>query len=119
MVARLEQLSTDLSSKGVDVTTLNANIATLQTKINQALSDQGALVSAMQTLQGEAPQMCGQSQGQFMTDLSANRQKVLTFQQDRLAVRTFFVGTIQPELMKIRQTLATTKTPATATPAAN
>jgi maltooligosyltrehalose synthase len=108
MVARLQQLSTNLSAKGVDVTQLNANIATLQTKINQVLSDQSALVSALQTLQGEAPTMCGTSHGQFMSDLMADRQNILKLQQDRLAVRTFFVGTIQPELMAIRQSLATT-----------
>ena len=125
MVARLQQLSTNLSSKGVNVSTLNTNIATLRTDINKVLSDQSALVSAMQTLQGEAPSMCGQSQGQFMTDLTANRQNVLTLQQDRLAVRTFFVGTIQPELMSIRQSLpaatttATTTTATAATPSSN
>ena len=116
MKARLERLSERLASKGIDVTKLNQDIQTLDTKIAKLTQDHDTFIAGLKDVQASAPTACGTSKGEFMGKLLGSRKVSLTVEQDRLDIRSFFQTTIRPDILAIRKQLESQKTTASTTP---
>lgn len=102
---RLTNIATRLKGDNLDTTTLANDLATLQTKIDKVSTNYASFISALQTLTSSTGPTCGQSQGQFATQLASTRTILLTVRQDRLDVRSYILNTIKPDILALRQQL--------------
>ncbi|MEI7891299.1 MAG: hypothetical protein WCI36_05035 [bacterium] len=112
MQARLSRLLARLKAAGADTTQLEADIATLQTKIDKLTADQA---SFMATLGETQAFVCGKSEGEFKGKLEEARKVPELIKQDRQDIKNFFETTIKADLKAIRATLAAQKEVATPT----
>lgn len=110
MKARLDRLTSRLDSAGADTTKLKADIVILNGKIDKLNSDYASFIDQLKQTQTLT---CGQSQGEFMGKLGDARKQLPLIMQDKQDIKTFFQGTIKPDLLAIRQKLAEQKTTTT------
>lgn len=110
MSARLERLAERLEAKGADTTKLEADIKTLNEKINKLFADHDAF---MKTLTDSSATICSEQTGEVRSELKAKigeaRKAIATVHEDRLDIKNFFQKTIKPDIMAIRKQLASQK----------
>lgn len=107
LINRLTSLSEKLKNKGVDTTELNADIATLQTKIDSFNTD---LTTYKQAVSDLAEMDCKTDPDGFKASLEAARAAREKVTQDSLAIRGYVNDTIKPLLKTIRAQLEADKT---------
>ncbi len=102
---RIGDLVTKLEGKSCDVTTLKADL----TKFDSLIADFAAAFRDFNTsMQATKEYRCGESEGKFASSAQTARQKNQTLREKALAVKTYFTGTIQPELsQKVKACLPT------------
>ncbi|MEI6326828.1 MAG: hypothetical protein WCO78_01770 [Candidatus Roizmanbacteria bacterium] len=96
---RVQARLTALKARGIDVTTLEANLVTLQTKIDKLTTDHTAY---MEKLKATKAFVCGQSQGEFKTALEAARDAQKVVFTDAKDIIAFIKDTLKPNLEAIR-----------------
>lgn len=102
LLTRLNDLSARLKVKGVDTTALNADIATLKTKIDTFNTD---LASYKQAVSDLASMDCATDPDGFKASLEAARTALKKVNDDAAAVRSYLNDTIKPLLKTIRTEL--------------
>ncbi len=102
LLSRLNDLSEKLKTKGMDTTSLNADIATLKTKIDTFNTDLTAYKQAVSDLAGMD---CATDPEGFKASLETARTALKKVNDDAVAVRTYLTATIKPLLQTIRGTL--------------
>ena len=107
IVDRLTSLSEKLKNKGVDTTELNADIATLQGKIDTFNTD---LATYKQDVSDLAAMDCKADPDGFKAALEAARAAKQKVHDDGLAIRSYVNDTIKPLLKNIRAELEPKKT---------
>lgn len=102
---RIGDLVTKLEGKSCDVTTLKADL----TKFDSLIADFAAAFRDFNTsMQATKEYRCGESEGKFASSAQTARQKNQALREKALAVKTYFTGTIQPELsQKVKACLPT------------
>lgn len=116
LLNRLTNLSDGLKAKGMDTTSLNADIDTLKTKIDTFNTDLTAYKQAVSDLAGMD---CATDPDGFKASLETARTALKKVNDDALAVRTYLTTTIKPLLVTIRGTLEKSEAeakPSTTTP---
>jgi chromosome segregation ATPase len=99
---RLTDLSTKLKNKGVDTTALDADIATLKTKIDTFNTDLTAYKQAVSDL---ATMDCATDPDGFKASLETARTALKKVGEDAKAVRSYLNDTVKPLLKTIRAEL--------------
>jgi hypothetical protein len=116
MLARMQRLSDRLKAKGIDVSKLEADLITLNGKINKLFSDQE---SFMLTLEAAKSITCSEvdreNSTETKTKIGEARKVFQTLHEDRLDIRNFFKETIKPDILAIRQQIASQETTTTET----
>ncbi len=106
MKTRLTRLSTQLASKGANVTKLNEDIAVLDTKISKMKADHDAFVASLRESQATAAATCeADTLNKVKTKINEARKVSETVKADRADIRNFFNTTIKADLMAIRAEL--------------
>lgn len=103
MKTRLDRLVVKLKAAGADTTTLEADLVTLQAKIDKLNTDQASFMATISETQTFA---CGKSEGEFAEKLGEARKISPLIKQDRQDIRNFFQTKIRPDLQAIRKTLS-------------
>lgn len=101
---RLSNIQVRLKNAGINTDTLSSDLSTLQGDINQVNSDYAKFISGLQSVQSSSA-TCGDSNGQFMTNLKSARTILTTVRADRQTVRSYVTSTIVPEINTLRQQL--------------
>lgn len=109
---RVQERITKLKARGVDVTTLEANLVTLQTKIDKLSADH---VAYMEKLKATKAFVCGQSQGEFKAALEAARDAQKVVFADAKDIIAFIKDTLKPNLEALKALITP---PAKVTPTA-
>lgn len=104
IVAKLKALSTTLAAKNVDVTTLNQDIASLQTKITAFITANNAYQLALSDL---GMLDCKTDPTAFKAALSATRTQQTAVSADAKAVRSYVNDTIKPVLQALKSSTET------------
>lgn len=87
------------NEKGADTTKLEADLKTLDSKIQTFASDYATFIK---TLESTKTLACGNSDGEFKNALALSRTQLATSKQDAAAVRSFIKDTIRPDVQAIR-----------------
>lgn len=96
---RLDTFVTNIKAKGYDTTTLEADIAVLQQKIE----DFNTLIgNSYGELQQTQTYTCGQAEGQFIKSLAKSRQQVRLSHQKAQEIRTFYRDVIRVDLLELK-----------------
>lgn len=104
IVAKLKTLSTTLAAKNVDVTTLNQDIASLQTKITAFITANNAYQLALSDL---GMLDCKTDPTAFKAALSATRTQQTAVSAAAKAVRAYVNDTIKPVLQALKSSTET------------
>lgn len=96
---RVQERITKLKARGVDVATLEANLVTLQTKIDKLTTDHAAY---MEKLKATKAFVCGQSQGEFKAALEAARDAQKVVFADAKDIIAFIKDTLKPNLEALK-----------------
>lgn len=96
---RVSKFIDKLSSQGYDVSKLKSDLVTLDEKIKKFSSDYASYITLLKSTKDYA---CGQSEGQFKGKLSEARKQLQIVHQSALEVRSYFQGTIRPDIQAIR-----------------
>ncbi|MEK7167449.1 MAG: hypothetical protein AAB791_00425 [Patescibacteria group bacterium] len=96
---RLIKFEARLSGKGFDTTTLKADMAVLNGKIDQFAADYGLYMSRLRETQNYA---CGKSDGEFKTKLSESRNLLLKVHEDSKAIREYYASNIKTDLKNLQ-----------------
>lgn len=115
MLARITRLSERLEAKGVDVSTLKTDIATLEIKINKLFSDQDTFMQTLEDAKAVTCTEADQTNSEIKGKMGEARTVLQTLHQDRLDIRSYFKETIKPDVLAIRQQLASQETTTTET----
>lgn len=107
ILEHLTSLSEKLKNKGANTDELNADITTLQTKIDTFNTDLAAYKQAVSDLVAID---CKTDPDGFKASLEAARAALQKVNQDALAVRSYINDTIKPLLKTIRTELEANKT---------
>ncbi len=107
IINRLTNLSEKLKNKGANTTELDADIATLQTKMDTFNTD---LAAYKQAVSDVADMDCITDPDGFKAALEAARAARQKVNEDGLAVRSYINDTIKPLLKTIRAQLEADKT---------
>lgn len=107
IISRLTNLSEKLKNKGADTTELDADIATLQSKMDTFNTD---LAAYKQAVSDVADMDCATDPDGFKAALEAARVARQKVNDDGLAVRGYINDTIKPLLKTIRAQLEAAKT---------
>lgn len=102
LLSRLNDLSERLKAKGMDTTSLNADIATLSSKIDTFNAD---LTTYKQAVSDLAGMDCATDPDGFKASLETARTALKKVNDDAAAVRAYLTTTIKPLLQTIRGTL--------------
>lgn len=105
IVEKLQTTATKLKEKGVDVTTLEADITQLQTLIDTFNTD---LKTYRQDMSDVVAMDCASDPAAFQAALTAARADREVVFKDSQAIREYVEKTIRPELKKVRETLSKT-----------
>jgi len=106
MAEKIQQILLKLQQNGIDVSTLQSDLQLFNVKIQQLNTDASA---AMAQLQVAKQYECGNSQGQFMTQLGKARTLMQTVEKDAQDVRQFFQSKIRPDIETLRSQIKTTE----------
>jgi len=96
---RVQERITKLKARGVDVATLEANLVTLQTKIDKLAADHAAY---MEKLKATKSFVCGESQGEFKAALEAARDAQKVVFADAKDIISFIKDTLKPNLEALK-----------------
>ncbi len=98
-VQNVQNIISTLQGKGYDVTTLSADLTTLNGQIKQFGTDNGTAVSDWTATQAQA---CGSSQGAFknLAQPAVTAQKQV--KTDVMNIRNFVYNTIVPDIQTVR-----------------
>jgi chromosome segregation ATPase len=96
---RVQERITKLKARGIDVATLEANLVTLQTKIDKLTTDHAAY---MEKLKATKAFVCGQSQGEFKAALEAARDAQKVVFADAKDIIAFIKDTLKPNLEALK-----------------
>ena len=102
ILRKLEAVSAAAAKKGVDVTALNTDIATLKTKITTFSSDNNTFQTALDDLSGLD---CKSDPTAFQAALEAARVDQTSVLGDAKDIRTFLAQTIKTDLVDIKTAL--------------
>jgi chromosome segregation ATPase len=116
LVDRLTNLSAKLKAGGMDTTTLNEDIATLQTKIDTFNTDLTAFKQAITDL---STMSCKTDPEGFKAALETARTALQKVAADAAAIRSYVTDTIKPLLATIRGTLKKTEDQSTSNTGGN
>lgn len=100
--ARFERLTALFKEKGLDTTTLEKDLATLQEKINALYQSHEKF---MEQLRASESLSCGESDGQFKAKLGEARKVDQTVRQNRQEVRNFIQNTVRKDIQALRMQL--------------
>jgi hypothetical protein len=106
MKDRLVALNGKLVARGLDTSDLQADLVTLDGKINKFAADYKAYIDSLRATKNYA---CGQSQGQFVAKLKEAKTLLLEVHKDVLDIRSFYVSTIKPDLQEIKKQISAQK----------
>lgn len=106
---RYSNLVTKLKANGYDTTTLEADLATWNTKI---LAFGTAFNDHLDALKETQAFECGNSNGAFLDSLENARSKLLAVRTAAIEARSYWLTTVKPDLQAIK-----TQTPSTGTEA--
>lgn len=96
---RVQERITKLKARGVNVTTVEANLVTLQTKIDKLNADHAAY---LEKLKATKAFVCGQSQGEFKAALEAARDAQKVVFADAKDLIAFIKDTLKPNLEALK-----------------
>lgn len=96
---RVQERITKLKARGVNVTTVEANLVTLQTKIDKLNADHAAY---LEKLKATRAFVCGQSQGEFKAALEAARDAQKVVFADAKDLIAFIKDTLKPNLEALK-----------------
>lgn len=96
---RVQERIAKLKARGVDVATLEANLVTLQTKIDKLAADHAAY---MEKLKATKSFVCGESQGEFKAALEAARDAQKVVFADAKDIISFIKDTLKPNLEALK-----------------
>lgn len=106
LVNKLNELNTKLKAANVNTTQLEANIATLQTKIMTFKNDMAVYHLALQDL---VKLQCQQDPDAFKAALLVVRTNVEKVKTDTHDIKEYVNGTIKPQLKELRLNVENTK----------
>lgn len=98
VIKRLTNLADKLASRGCEVTQLRADIVSYQTLMDQFAASFRVF---HESLQGTRQYACGESQGQFATQLSQARTQLTVVKTNALALQNFFKNTLRLHLRAV------------------
>lgn len=96
---RLSQLTEKLQKQGYDVSQLQADGQTWDTKIQKFATDFTVFINKLTETKNAA---CGQSEGTFRTLMNQARQQVKIVHQDSVDARTYYQTVIKADIQAIR-----------------
>jgi hypothetical protein len=96
-----------LREKGYNVSQLETDLATWQTKIDQFKTDYATYIQKLEATKNYA---CGESEGKFVQALAESRTALRTVHQDILDIRLYYQQTIRKDLQALRNQKTTTNT---------
>lgn len=102
MKTRLQRLTAQLKAAGADTSKLEADLVTLNGKIDKLYADHGAF---MMTLKETQTFVCGKTEGEFKGKIDQARKVPEIIKQDRADIKNFFQTTINADLEAIRTAL--------------
>lgn len=107
---RMTALATKLESEGYDVAKLKADLALYDAKVTKFKDDYTLYFTALQQSQSFA---CGQSEGDFKTQLQVARTQLKVVHDDAVVIRTFWADVVKPDILALKAQKVTEKTEAT------
>lgn len=99
MVDRFQKLMAELTTKGYDVSKLEADAKVLNEKIKKFGTDYQAFIDQLKIARLYP---CGESEGKFRDEMKKTRDLLQTVQQDSLDVRSYYQTTIRPDIQAVR-----------------
>lgn len=102
---RISRLTEKMKTAGYDTTKLTTDLAALKTKIDKFSADKLAYISALKATQQYS---CAKSQDEFTQKLNETRQLLLTLQNNRIDIRTYYLSTIKPDILALKNQKNTT-----------
>lgn len=102
MEARLAKVITLFDEKGLDVSKLEADTATLSDMIDDVVATHETFVGELGKSENYA---CGESEGEFKKQLSKARRVLPEVKEGIEQIRTFYKDTIRPEILDLRSQL--------------
>lgn len=113
MIARLKRLSDKMKEKGADVDKLDADIKTLNEKIDKLLADHDAFIK---TLKDSRSETCDKNndrvKDEFKSKIGEARKQIETIRKDRMDIRDFYKTAIKSDLADIKKQLEDQKSDA-------
>lgn len=91
-----------LQAKNVDVSKLQADLKTLEAKINQLSSDHSTFITSLEATKSA---VCGNSNGTYLGLLEQSKKNQAIVKQDIADIRSFYEKTIRTDIQAIRATL--------------
>jgi hypothetical protein len=85
---------------GYDVDQISKDLKTLDDKIKKFATDYATFIDKLKNTENYT---CGSSAGQFETALAEARAALKIVRQDVADIRSFYWGTIRPDIMKLKQ----------------
>jgi TolA-binding protein len=115
MKTRLQKIITDLKAKGANTTDLETAVAGLDTKITAVTSAHTALLESMESSKQYG---CGNSDGALRESLETVKEKREALRASIAEARVYYQEEVRPEIIALRQQLASTiPSPVATTPA--
>lgn len=97
---KVESLSERFKDSGLDVSDLEASLATFEGMVNDLRDEQEAFIAAL----GETENyVCGESEGEFKNQLKEAREMVPGIKEQVAEVRDYYKNTLREEILKLRE----------------
>lgn len=100
MQERITRIITQLKVKGLNTAKLEADLTTLNTKIDKFATDYAAYIAKLKDTKNY---VCGHSDGEFRSALQGARTSILPVRQDVADIRNFYQTVIRPDIQALRQ----------------
>lgn len=99
MVSNFKRLMASLKEKGYDVTKLEADAKLLNDKVAKFSQDHAAFIEQLKQARQYA---CGESSGQFKTEMQKARELAATLKLDAQDIRAFYQTVIRADIKAVR-----------------
>jgi chromosome segregation ATPase len=103
---RLTAMVAKLETRGMDVAKLKTDLATFKEKTAKLETTYADYISLLSSTEQYA---CGQSQGQFITQLNQARTQLQAVHTQAQELRHFFQNTLRPDIQALRAQIQTEK----------
>jgi hypothetical protein len=102
VVLNIQKAVDNLSSKGINVDKLRADLVVVNQMIVQMSEHRAQYI---ETLEGSQNHVCGESEGDFKTKIQEARTQLSLIREDGDAIKAYIKNTIRPDLLEVREGL--------------